>query len=267
MSGTSELVKLVAYFQEEDDDGFTNIDAENLWATPVEATPGGGTYRLTNVGLFIPFAPDDVVRAQLNAHSRLAVVGVEAISDRCVVNFMFEGDEGGDVPFQQPLDVGERAVAFARSLETHGVHVEGPPGFLTTSWPDGWGPDDFKPVAEACMLQHPGWLPSGWYTPDSREAEIVELLDVAREVQPEMATPEQAAYWAADDPGWAAIGVTDAEVLARMQMMAVTSRQVFATIQAGRHRDVLIYWERLSAPNVHELPPLDRPLLVDGDEE
>ena len=89
MPASQELVKLIAYFTEDDEDGVM-LDAENLWAEPVDANPGGGTYRLTNVGLFIPFAPGDVVRAQINGHSRLAVVGVESLSDRCVVNFLYD---------------------------------------------------------------------------------------------------------------------------------------------------------------------------------
>lgn len=143
------------------------------------------------------------------------------------------------------------------------MHVEGPPGALCTPWPEGWGPDQFKPVAEECMREHPGWLPTSWYTVESRAEEINEVLDASREVQPEMASPEQAAYWAADDPGWAAIGVTEAGTLASMQMLAVTSRRVFATIQAGRHQDVLTYCERLKVPNPNDLPPVGRPLLVD----
>lgn len=266
LPASQELAKLVAYFTEDDEDGVL-LDAENLWAEPVDANSGGGTYRLTNIELFLPFAPGDVVRAQLNGHSRLAVVGVESLSDRCAVTFIYDGEGGEDSGdfgvADESVDMGELSTSFARSLETHGVHVEGPPGMLCTSWPEGWGPDEFKPVAEQCMAEHPGWWPGSWYTAESRVEEIERVLDASRDVQPEMASPEQAAYWAADDPGWEAIGVTDASTLATMQMMAVTSRQVFATIQAGRHQDGLTYWERLWVQNPNDLPPLGRPLLIE----
>lgn len=268
----SELAKLVAYFTK-DDDGDATVDAENLWARPLDANSGGGTYLLTNVGLFIPFAQDDIVRAQLNGHGRLAITGVESLSDRCVVNFYFDEEftcDCGcqdDVDEDAPVDMEEITIAFARSLENHGVHVEGPLGALVTSWPVGWGPDEFKPVAEQCMGEHPGWFPSSWYTRESRAEEIELLLDGARGAQPPMASPEQAAYWASDDPGWAAIGVTEPDVLARMQMLAVTDKRVFATIQDGRHEDVLTYWERLLARNPNDLPNLDRPLLVEVSDE
>jgi hypothetical protein len=47
--------------------------AEGLWAEPVDAHEGGGTYRLANNACLVPLAAGDLVRAELDGHGSLQV--------------------------------------------------------------------------------------------------------------------------------------------------------------------------------------------------
>lgn len=261
MSSDPSPVKVIVYVRDEE----MGTQGENLWVYPLAANSGGGTYRVSNVGLFAPLAPDDVVRAELNATSRLQVTKVESTADRCVVHFVFDEDDAPPAP-HQATDLAEISAAFARALEVHGVQVEGPPGFLVTAWPHGWGPDRFQPVAEEAMAAHPGWLPEMWFTPEERAEELAVMIDGSLVTDEPSSEAPQISYWAADDPGWSEVGVTDPADLAALQTLALGDWRVMATIEAGRHADVVTYLHRLREPNLNDLPPLDRPLLVgDGD--
>lgn len=49
---------------------------EHLWATPVDATDTGGTYRLANSGFHSPLVIDDIVEARRNGDNLLQVIGM-----------------------------------------------------------------------------------------------------------------------------------------------------------------------------------------------
>jgi hypothetical protein len=51
-------------------------DTEDLWAEPVDAHDGGGTYRLLNTSFVVPLGAGDTVRAAIDGRGRLQIVAV-----------------------------------------------------------------------------------------------------------------------------------------------------------------------------------------------
>ena len=66
---------------------------ERLWARPVDAHDGGGTYELLNSSLFVPLAVRDLVRAEPDGDGMLQVTGLVerpgAVPER--IDFRLEG--------------------------------------------------------------------------------------------------------------------------------------------------------------------------------
>ena len=54
--------------------------SESLWAEPVEADQGGGSYRLRNSSFVVPLAAGDVVRAEQAGDGELQVTGLVGAS-------------------------------------------------------------------------------------------------------------------------------------------------------------------------------------------
>src|SRR5512134_3634622 len=71
-------VKLRLRFKESED----LPEAEGMWAQPVDAHDGGGTYRLANTSFFVALATGDTVRAALDGHGALQIVDIVAPCDR-----------------------------------------------------------------------------------------------------------------------------------------------------------------------------------------
>ena len=71
-----ELAKLRVRYQPTE-----NMPArESLWAEPVEADHGGGSYRLQNSSFVVPLAAGDVVRAERAGDGELQVTGLVSAS-------------------------------------------------------------------------------------------------------------------------------------------------------------------------------------------
>ena len=57
-------------------------DTEDLWAEPVDAHDGGGTYRLLNTSFVVPLGAGDTVRAAIDGRGRLQIVDIVRPCDR-----------------------------------------------------------------------------------------------------------------------------------------------------------------------------------------
>lgn len=222
---------------------------ESLWAIPVDAGSGGGTYRLDNDLLFAPLRRGDVVRCELDGNSHYQVVEVVSLVDGilCTVTHPSGTDRVVKPMLESLIDQG---VGVTRGIADGVIDLLVPhhlirDGRLMTKepFPDGWR------IAEACDR-------------DGRAFYINQ--DVNFELDTTSIAPQGPIdYWAPDDPGWQELGITDPDVLAYIQVLAASDARVLATIEADRRRDVLTYLERLSIEDPRDLPPLDGPLLVE----
>ena len=71
-------------------------------------------------------------------------------------------------------------------------------------------------------------------------------------------------YSAEDDPTWARLIVTAPWTLAAITLSAHRDRRVAATIAAGLYENVIVFFDRLSSVDPHNLPALNGELLVDA---
>jgi len=219
---------------------------ESPWAEPVDATDGGGTFRLQNDLFFTPLRHGDLVRCELDADSLYQLVAVEALMPGVLYGF------------EHPRDT-EHIVRPA--LEANIAA-----GFEVNRVADGFA-EVFVPGASADAPLALPQIPSAWELVERLDA-FGRLAQAERDIDFELNhTPVMNVgpidYWSADDSAWAELGADDPEVLAAIQSLAADDPRVLATISAGRHRDVLTFMERLNAADPRELPELDRPLLVD----
>ena len=228
------------------------IGREGLWAKPVDANEGGGTYELMNNAFYAPLRIQDIVRAELDARSCLQVVEIVRLANG-PVSFV-EVPDG--VALELVKALGDR---WAKS---GAMYTEGTTGALVTAWPASMA---VSMVERVLRLTTPAnWRVLEVADAHDRAAALPDLVDLELDQEaPE--DPGTVDYWAADDPGWAGLGVTDAARLAYLQGLAADDPRVLATIRAGRHDDVMRYVERLMAPDPRDLPPLGRPLLIDPD--
>ena len=81
---TDDLVKVLIRFRGPD----RPLRGEKLWARPVDAGPGGGSYALQTSSFLVPLAALDVVRAEHNADGDLQVVDVVTPSDAVWTAFL-----------------------------------------------------------------------------------------------------------------------------------------------------------------------------------
>lgn len=245
MSDEDDLVKVRVLFRPAED----MPHSENLWAAPVDAHDGGGTYRLENHAFFVPMAAGDVVRAELDGHGQLQVVDVVQPSRSLVTTV--EVDRAASEETVQ--------VALERWAHSGATWSEGSAGFLTTSW-ETWMTQDqitdvIGPDIDSDLVQ-----PAYIATPDERTREAL-----ADEVDFELdRTPPEAVttdYWAGDDPAWAELGRDAPDFLAFVQRLASEDARVARALEKGQHDRVLLFIERITAEDPRTLPPLDGPIF------
>lgn len=242
-SMTNDFVKIHVRFPE----GSEGPAGESPWAEPVDATDAGGIFRLQNDLFYTPLRHGDLVRCQLDADSILQVVEILDLVPGVLLGF--EHPRGTDAVVKRALEAQIGA----------GNEVNRPC--------DGFAEVFFPGVALGETVMAPP-IPAGWtlmerLDADGRREQALRDINLNLNTTAVM-NHEPIEYWAADDPAWAELGADDPDLLGVIQTLAAQDLRVLATIQAGRHRDVLTYMERLSTPDPRDLPPLDRPLLVDS---
>lgn len=223
---------------------------ELLWAAPVEAGEGGGTYRLLHPAIEAPLTLDDVVTCRLDGHGRLRIVEVDEPAPRM--------HTGLAVPAGTHSAVIEQLVAAWGETWNCLSWVFGP--LVLTAWPTTMDVYAVDAVLIADVDSRPGWEVIGLAEPHERTtAMLAGLVDFDLVVAPPASTED--GYWAADDATWARLGVTESEALTEIQALAASHPRVVPAIRAGMHQDVLLLMSRLAHPDPANLPPLDRPLF------
>ena len=116
----AESVKVRVRFKADD----TLPAGECLWAVPVHAHDGGGTFELHNTSFYVPLAVRDVVRAELDADGMLQVTDVVC--------------PGPFVMSWAVCRVTEEAALIGDAWLERGAHwSEGTNGVLATVWEEG----------------------------------------------------------------------------------------------------------------------------------
>lgn len=254
MAHSNSLVKVRARLLPSDD-GSPGFGGESPWAEPVDAHDGGGTYALRNSLVFAPLVYGDVVRCELDGNSMLQIVEVVELVPATLVFFEYPvGQAGADKELRELSRMGDDVMVSRVAEGLVQVAVTRPelvePGGRAIG---GWrAPQWWETVDEPIL-------------PDERAEAIDSVVDFDLDTSSSFPTGP-VDYWAAEDPGWAELGITDVEALASLQQHAVEDPRVLATIRAGRHADVITFLQRVYAEDPRTLPPLDRPLLVDPDE-
>lgn len=227
--------------------------SESLWASPLRAHDGGGTYRLENNTIFTMLMVGDIVRAEIDGSSSLQVTGVDKLQEGCLSYIQYSEGETHEV-----------ISATVESLSKNGaIYTEGGMGIIVTSWPASRPIDLIEQILEQTIPAD--WNVIGVAGPEDRRSAIEHDLDLKLDRsshQPKITI----GYWAPDDPAWETLGVTDPGALAYIQTLASDDPRVLATIRSGRHQDVLTFAQRLTAADPLSLPPLHRPLLVDPED-
>ena len=239
---TTTFVKIHVQYVPSDD----SIMGESPWAEPVDATDAGGVFRLQNDLAFTTLRHGDLVRCELDADSILQVVEILDLVPGVLLGF------------EHPQNTDHIVKPALEAQIAAGNEVNRPA--------DGFA-QIFLPDAELGTTVFAPPIPASWSLVERLDAEArleqaLEDIDTAVSTVP-FVSEDPIDYWAPDDPVWAEMGITNPDLLAAIQSLASRDPRVLATIEAGRHRDVLTFMERLTIPDPRDLPTLDRPLLVD----
>lgn len=238
----AELVKVRIKFRPSED----LPEGEGLWARPVEAHEGGGTYELQNNSFMVPLAIGDLVRAELDGDGvlqmtdfvrpgemTLSVIGLDQA--RCDVEAVIDGWARQGAEWTEGSGRGLMVTAW-KAMSTKDVLR------VITS--------DVEP-GELLMLMEPR----------QRAKELDDIdLELDRTVH---FPPVETDYWAADDPYWSSIGRDDPDFLSLVQALAGDDARVARALERGQQDRVLTYIERITAPDPRALPPLDGPIFDD----
>lgn len=201
---------------------------EWLWAQPVDAHDGGGTYRLFNISYFVPLGLGDIVRAELDGDGLLQVVDVVDVVD--------VADAVWSRFASSPWLSDDEVRAMGDSWVERGAQwSEGSSHVLTTMWP-GMSAIDVRRALEGDIRAGRGSV-----------VDIVAPADRTTCHQSGVefrkggltSEPVETTYWIGDDPWWAAHGYTEPDFLAFVQTIAGEEALVARALEAGRHREAL----------------------------
>lgn len=198
---------------------------EWMWAEPLDAHDGGGTYRLFNISHYVPLGLGDVVRGEIDGDGDLQVVAVV-----------------------EPADAVWTRFCWARRLTDHEVRRMG------DSWCERgsqWSEGDGTCLATMWPLMTSAEVRRALAT-DVRAGRgaLVEIVEAAhrstrhqRGIDFRLAAasnvPVTTTYWVGDDPWWSAHGYTAPDFLAFIQTAAGEDAPVARALEDGRHRDAL----------------------------
>jgi len=193
---------------------------------------------------------DDVVVCRLDGRSRLQVVAVDSPAAR--MHTAIVAPPGVTLEEIESLVMPWTSDTDGYTWFTHRL--------LVTTWATGMTVEEVDAVLVADIDSKPEWRVLGLAEPHERTTEaLTHLVDFDLDTGPTQVHED--GYWAADDPTWELLGVTDPDQLAAIQTLAATDPRIVPAIHAGQHADVLILIERLNTPP-GELARLERPLFT-----
>lgn len=195
---------------------------ETMWARPVRAHDGGGSFELCNTSFYVPLAVRDVVRAELDGYGIPQVTGIV-----CPGPFVMSWAE---------CSPGQDAAAIGDRWRDEGANwSEGAHGMLSTVWNEGVSPEQVRGVLNEDM--HRGLLSVvRVIPPHERVGSVQDRIDfrLDREPPPSVTT----SYWAADDPFWRAHGLDHPDFLAYVQALAGEDQVIATALEVGDYEAV-----------------------------
>jgi hypothetical protein len=131
---------------------------ESLWAEPLEAHPGGGSYRLQNSSFVVPLAAGDVVRAEQAGDGELQVTGLVSTSGSVLT--VVGAPPGAELDLQPVVEAWSAGGALW--TETNN-------GLLVTVWPEHMRLEVIESVIQPTLPAGLIWLATAF--PSVRVAE------------------------------------------------------------------------------------------------
>ena len=137
---------------------------ESLWAEPVEADQGGGSYRLQNSSFCVPLAAGDVVRAERAGDGELQVTGLVSTSGSVLT--VVGAPPGADMDLRPLVEAWSEGGAW---------WTEARGGLLVTVWPEQMRLEAIEVVIRPTLAQGLAWLATAF--PSARVAENMHEVD------------------------------------------------------------------------------------------
>lgn len=198
---------------------------EGMWARPVDAHDGGGTYELLNSSWFVPLAVGDLVRAELDGDGMLQVTAIACPGPRLMSQAVAASADPGILQ----LLVDRWRERGANWSESGGPTV-------VTIWEEGVTLEQVERVlADDLAAGHLTWAQS--IAPDERLGEAQGLIDFTLE-GPSDETQVTTTYWAPDDPYWREVGLDTPDFLAYVQSLAGQEQVLASALERGDHEQV-----------------------------
>jgi hypothetical protein len=200
-------------------DGF-GLAGESLWAEPVDAHDGGGTYALQNNSFWVPLAVGDLVRAELDGDGILQVTDVVQPAPVVLTSVaVAHGDH-------------DTACAMGDRWRDDGASwSEGMQGLLSTVWEPGVDAGRAVAVLQPDVLA--GRAELIWAAgPGGRTRQALTAVDFELDRE-EHFPPVETTYWAPDDPYWREQGMDTPDFLAYVQSLASRDDVVARALETG----------------------------------
>jgi hypothetical protein len=210
-------VKVSVHFK----DG-VGLAGESLWADPVDAHDGGGTYVLKNNSFYVPLAVGDLVRAELDGDGILQVTDVVQPAPVVMTSVaVAHGDH-------------DTACAMGDRWREDGADwSEGMQGLLSTVWEAGVAADRAVAVVEPDVLA--GRAELLWAAgPEGRTRQALDMVDFELDREQHF-PPVETTYWAPDDAYWREVGLDSPDFLAYVQSLASRDEVIARALEAGDH--------------------------------
>jgi len=121
--------------------------SEGLWAEPVDAHEGGGTYRLQNSSFMVPLGAGDLVRAEPAGDGVLQLV--ELVSPCASILTVVAAPPGADLDLQPIVEEWSSQGA---------LWTEGRAGMLVTTWSEQLRLEAIEAVIKPTLARGLTWL-------------------------------------------------------------------------------------------------------------
>lgn len=202
---------------------------EGLWAEPVDAHDGGGTYALQNNSFYAGLAVGDIVRAGVDGDGMLQLTDIVLPAPVLLTTFEVLAADDATV----------RAMGDRWRSDCGANWSEGTPGLLATVWQPGVDTEAVRAAFAPDEAAGRGRWARTW-TPEARTRDAQSSIDFELD-RAQHFTPQPTSYWAPDDPYWHQRGLDTPENLALIQALAWEDPRVARLLAAGRHDEVVPY--------------------------
>lgn len=207
--------------------GSVEVAGEGLWASPVDAHDGGGTYSLLNNSFYAAIGVGDLVRAEVDGDGLLQITDIVMPAPVVVSAFAVSPHLSSD-----------SACAMGDGWRDHGANwSEGTSRMLVTIWDAGVDELTVQATLRRDERAGRGHIVDV-LAPESRTREAQDVVDFELDRTQHVA-PTRTAYWAAEDPYWREHGLDSPDFLAFVQGFIAFDAEAARYLERGEHQKVL----------------------------